>query len=266
MLRMCIVGGLGRMGRALAQLAQTQGDIMIVSVWEAPDALRAAPDYTASGYGKNPVKITSRGDEALADCEVAVDFSLAGAFDSIVAACTRAGKPLVTGTTGIADKQTKLVQLAGRVAVVDAPNMAAGVNVIFALCSILGKVFARETDIEIVETHHRCKLDVPSGTALEMARRLGGDSGREITIGRAGGPAGSGDIAIHSLRMGDVAGEHRVRLAPGGETIEISHTALSRACFAAGALRAARFAAEAAPGLYDMLDVLGLKQIEGGSS
>jgi 4-hydroxy-tetrahydrodipicolinate reductase len=191
---------------------------------------------------------------------VVVDFATNTVFDEIVKVCGDLSKPLVTGTTAISDKDAKLKPLAGRVAVVSAPNMAVGMNVLFGICEKLGLVMGKASDIEIVESHHRTKKDVPSGTALEIGRILGESTGKRIVVGR---PAESGErgdeIVIHSLRVGDVAGTHTVGFSPEGESLEITHTARSRACFAAGALRAARFAAASPPGLYSMRDVLGLK-------
>jgi 4-hydroxy-tetrahydrodipicolinate reductase len=138
--------------------------------------------------------------------------------------------------------------------------MAAGVSVLFGLSQYVAKVLGRVSDIEIVEAHHRMKKDVPSGTALEIARIVGAAADKPVVVGRDTRHQKRGEeIFVHSLRMGDIAGQHSVILSPRGETIEISHTAHSRECFAAGALGAARFAAKASPGLYSMFDVLGLR-------
>ncbi len=265
MKRICLVGGLGRMGREIARAVSGEEDLAISSVWESPEALRLAAgdtvDYaTAAGYGKNPVVLTSEGATAVAAADVVVDFSLSPAFDQVVRACEDAGRPLVSGTTAVKDKESRLAGLAAKVPVVSAPNMSVGVNAVFAISGILAGVIGKSSDVEIVETHHRTKRDVPSGTALEIARIIGRAAGKTVKVGRTGDNAGRGEeIVIHSLRAGDVAGKHVVVFSAAGESLEIVHTAQSRACFAAGVLRAVRFVAEAEPGLYNMLDVLGLK-------
>lgn len=261
MLDLCLVGGMGRMGHAIAQLVDPESDLRIASVWEGPDVALQNADYSAAtGYAKNDVYITSDGPAAVRVCDVVVDFATADVFEDVIAACRQARKPLVTGTTAIADKQAKLGPLSQQVAVVSAPNMSIGVNVVFGMCESLAGVLGSASDIEIVETHHRTKRDVPSGTALEIGRIMSRATGRPLHVARDS-EAGlrKDEIVIHSLRVGDVAGKHAIVFAPKGEILEITHTAQSRACFAAGALRAARYVAGAPPGLYSMADVLGLK-------
>ena len=264
MLRLCLVGGLGRMGRAIAGLAAKDDDLEIVSVFETDDAAAAAPDYSrATGYPGGDVLVTGDLSRALAGADVVVDFSLPSGFDAVLAGLSDMPRPLVTGTTGVERKDEKLESLAGRVAVVSAPNMSVGVNVLFALAGLVADLAGEAADIEIVEAHHRTKKDVPSGTALESARRIGEATGRKVAVGREGGTqTREGDVFIHSLRMGGVAGEHTLAFSLEGEVLKIHHAALSRDCFAAGALRAARFAADAPPGIYSMLDVLKLKSLE----
>ena len=261
MIRLCLAGGLGRMGRAIAALAGDTDDVEIASVFESPEAVTSAPDYAAAaGYARNPVVVTSDAGLAAAEADVVVDFSLPPAFGDIVTACESAGVPLVTGTTGVPDKEGRLARLSGEVAVVSSPNMSVGMNLVFALCRKAGAVMGKTADIEIVEMHHRTKRDVPSGTARSLASILSDLTGKPVVVGRTAETAMRGDeIAIHSLRAGDVPGNHSVILTPEGETVEIRHSARSRVCFAGGALRAARFAVSASPGLYTMLDVLGLK-------
>ena len=264
MIRLCLAGGLGRMGRVVASLAGSEEDIEIVSVFETREAADLTGDYGATvGYCKNPVVLTSDAAEAVGLSDAVIDFSLPSAFDEIVRACTGSSKPLVTGTTGIADKQEKLGPLASKTAVVGAPNMSVGMNVVFALCHRLGDVLGKTADLEIVETHHRTKKDIPSGTAREIAGILNARTGKPIIIGRpAGTSERDGEIAIHSLRAGDVPGSHSVFFTSRGETLEITHTARSRICFADGALRAVRFVIQASPGLYSMLEVLGLESLK----
>jgi 4-hydroxy-tetrahydrodipicolinate reductase len=266
MIRLCLAGGLGRMGRTIASVLEKEDVISLVSIFETPEAVASAGDYgRAAGPSEEPVIVTSDAEEAVSPADLVVDFSLPPAFDSIVKTCVALSKPLVTGTTGIQDKQAKLRALAARVPVVSAPNMSIGMNVVFALCHRLADVMGKTSDLEIVETHHRGKMDVPSGTARELAEILRKHTGKEIVVGRpAGTSRHAGEIAIHSLRAGDVPGSHSILFVPEGETVEISHVARSRVCFAEGALRAVRFVMQAPPGLYDMMDVLGLRQAKEG--
>jgi 4-hydroxy-tetrahydrodipicolinate reductase len=260
MVKLCLAGGLGRMGRVIAGLVEAREDMEIVSAFEMPQAVRSVVDYgTAVGYTKGRVTLTSDAKESAALADVVLDFTLPSAFDAILEASVAETKPLVTGTTGIEDKEARLEVLAAKVPVVSAPNMSVGMNVVFALCRRLAGVMGNNSDIEIVETHHHTKKDVPSGTAREIARILSDRTGKPVVVGRSEGTGLRGkEIAVHSLRAGDVPGSHTVMFAPWGETLEISHSASSRVCFAEGALRAARFVMESPPGLYDMLDVLGL--------
>jgi 4-hydroxy-tetrahydrodipicolinate reductase len=266
MIRLCLAGGLGRMGREIARLSADEADIEIVSVFETAEAAGLAGDYgAAAGYTKNPVLLASNASEAAALSDVVVDFSLPSAFEEIVKACVQCSVPLVTGTTGVGAKEEKLRLLADEVAVVSAPNMSVGMNVVFALCHRLGDVMGKTSDLEIVEVHHRTKKDIPSGTAKEIARILSARTGKPVVIGRPEGIGERGDeIAVHSLRAGDVPGSHSVLIITGGETLEITHSVRSRVCFAQGALRAVRFVVEASPGLYSMLEVLGLETLKGG--
>jgi 4-hydroxy-tetrahydrodipicolinate reductase len=254
------------MGRTIASLVEREDRFEVASVFETPETIELAGGYgAASGYSKNPVILTSEAAAAVRESDVVIDFSLSSAFDEVVGACRAAVKPLVTGTTGIIDKQKRLKGLADRVAVVSAPNMSVGMNVIFALCYRLADVMGKSSDLEIIETHHRTKRDIPSGTAGEIARILSQRTGKPVVVGRAAGTGERADeIVIHSLRAGDIPGGHSVLFMPEGETVEISHTARSRVCFAEGALRAARFAVGSPPGLYSMLEVLGLEKSKEG--
>jgi len=258
MLDLCIVGALGRMGRAVAVLVQGDPDARVVSAWDTSYAIQAAGGYAqATGYTKNEVLLTCEGERAAEGAAVVVDFSLPQAFDDVVRVCESLARPLVTGTTGIEAKETRLAGLALKAAVVSAPNLAVRMNALMEVCGGLAQAVGRASDIEIVEAHHRTKKDVPSGTALEIARAIGKRAGKRVIVGRGDGPqARSDELVIHSLRVGDVPGTHTILFSMPGEILEITHTAQSRECFAAGALRAARFAAAAGPGLYSMLDVL----------
>jgi 4-hydroxy-tetrahydrodipicolinate reductase len=261
MLKLCLVGGLGRMGRSVASLVERSGDFTIASILETEEALSGGGGPDGRGnYRPAGAVATSDAGLALDKCDVVVDFSLPEGFDSLIRALEAHPRPLVTGTTGIRNKGDKLAPLARRAAVVSAPNMSVGVNIMFALAGMVAELAGGTADIEIVEAHHRTKKDVPSGTALEIAERIRAATGREVAVGRAPGvQAGGREVFVHSLRMGGIPGDHAVLYSMEGEVLKIEHRALSRECFAAGALRAAAFAAETPPGIYSMLDVLKLK-------
>ncbi len=260
MLKLCLVGGLGRMGKTIAGAVQQTEDAMISSVWEHPEIAAEKPNYKLeTGYSKNEVVVTAQGVDAASLADVIVDFSTSEIFDQIVEVAANLEKPLVTGTTGIEAKAQKLEALASKVAVVDAPNMALGVNLLFAITEMIGRSLPAACDIEIVEAHHRTKRDAPSGTALRIANILSDIMGRDVSM-EPHRLSRSDGIRIHSLRMGAVPGIHSVYFALEGEVLEIKHTALSRSCFAAGAVRAAFFVSEAPPGIYDMKAVLGIKR------
>jgi 4-hydroxy-tetrahydrodipicolinate reductase len=244
MLRLCLVGGLGRMGRAIAALAEADPHAEVVTVWDRPEAVDGCASFAAlTGYAKNDVTVTASGEEAVGRCDVVVDFSSADLFPKVLEVCGRLRKPVVTGTTAIDRKQEQIAPLSARIAIVSSPNMAVGMNLVFRLCDLAGRQMGALADVEIVEAHHRAKRDVPSGTALELARIQSAATGKQPKI--------------HSLRIGDVPGRHTVVFALAGETVEVTHNAESRECFAAGALLAARFVRGAKPGSYTMLDVLG---------
>jgi 4-hydroxy-tetrahydrodipicolinate reductase len=197
---------------------------------------------------------------------VVVDFSHPLAFAGVCRHCAQHGMALVSGTTGVApeDLAQGLAEAASRSAVMWAANMSVGVNVVLAVAARLATTLGPDYDIEIVEAHHHHKKDAPSGTALAIADSILGATQRtraDLVDGRSGqcGERRRGEIGMHALRMGDVVGDHVVYFVGGGERITLGHVAHSREIFAQGALRAARYLAQAAPGRYTMSDVLGLR-------
>ena len=208
------------------------------------------------GWGRSGVVATQDPPD---DVEVLIEFTVP---DATVEHLTYA-RPVVIGTTGLSEEQLARVEEAAKsVPIVLAPNMSVGVNLLREVVRELSGKLGTGYDVEIVEAHHRNKVDAPSGTALLLARAAAEGRGRNLdevaVFGREGrAPREEGEIGIHALRGGAVVGEHRVVFYSDGEEIEIAHRALSRRTFAAGALRAARFAAGAGPGLYSMRDVLG---------
>lgn len=241
-LSILINGSKGRMGHALAEAATQMG----LAVGAAVDA---GDDFAA----------------AAATCDVIVDFSSHAATKSVVACAIARGKPLVIGTTGhSAAERAELLALAAQVPCVWAGNFSVGVNLLFALTRRAASVLGSDYDAEVVEMHHRFKKDAPSGTAARLLeiileeRKL---SASALRHGREGitGERTPTEVGVHSLRGGDVVGDHTVLFAALGERVELTHKASDRGIFARGALRAAQWVAHQKPGVYDMQDVLGLK-------
>jgi 4-hydroxy-tetrahydrodipicolinate reductase len=261
-----ISGCAGRMGRMLiAEVAMTPGCKLSGGV-DAPGSRELGKDIgELAGIGT--VGLTAGSDVAalLAASDVVIEFSIPEATLAHVALAAQARKPLVIGTTGLDDKAHQMLVAAGKSApLLWAPNMSLGVNWLLALVEQTAQRLGDDYDIEILEMHHRHKVDAPSGTALALGKAAA--EGRKIDLSaksqrtRDGitGARKSGDIGFATLRGGDNAGEHRVIFAADGEMIELAHRATSRRVFARGAVAAAQFLAPQKPGLYSMKDVLGL--------
>lgn len=247
-LNVAICGALGRMGQALVAAA-------------APAQVSVVAQVDRTGQGASAIKTL---DEALAlKPDVVIDFTTPEASLANAAACAAKGVPIVIGTTGLsAEQRDELKRLARSAAIVWAPNMSVGVNVVIALAAQLAKTLGDGWDPEIVETHHRLKKDAPSGTALKLAEEVAAALGRgpaDICTSRVGqvGERPATEIGVQTLRGGDVVGEHTVYFFAQGERIELTHRAHSREQFARGALRAAKWVVGRPPGLYDMRAVLG---------
>ena len=203
---------------------------------------------------------------ALPGCDVLIDFTQPEGTIKHLSVCRAEGIKMVIGTTGFSVEQKEALKVASEdIALVVAPNMSVGVNVTFKLLDIAAKVLGEGYDIEIVEAHHRHKVDAPSGTALHMGEIMAKATGNNLSevaiYGREGvtGERSSRTIGFSTIRGGDIVGDHTVMFAGTGERIEISHKASNRATFTNGALRAARFLAGKDKGLFDMQDVLGLR-------
>jgi 4-hydroxy-tetrahydrodipicolinate reductase len=245
-LRVLLVGAKGRMGQAITAAA------------EAADAVIAASFDQGDDLTKE-----------IGACDVVVDFSHSKATDAICRACFGAGKPLVVGTTGHSNEERALLEKTSKsLPVVLSPNFSVGVNALFWLTRKAAELLGKDFDLEIVETHHRLKKDAPSGTAKKLAeilcevRKL--DYAKNVAHGREGliGERSAAEIGVHSIRGGDVVGDHTVTFAGQGERLELTHKASSRETFAAGALRAAQWIIGRPPGLYSMEDVLGLTPVK----
>jgi 4-hydroxy-tetrahydrodipicolinate reductase len=257
-MRVAVAGAGGRMGRALIDAVLADRDL----------ALAAALDAAGSPALGQPAGSLTIGSDlgALAGAEVLVDFTRPEGTLAHLEACLQHGKPMVIGTTGFSDVQkARIAEGARRLPIVFSPNFAIGVNVVFRLAQTAAAALGDAYDVEIVEAHHRHKVDAPSGTALKLgelvAEALGRDLGKVATHGRSGdtGERPARAIGFHAIRGGDIVGEHTVIFAGAGERVEIAVRSYSRMTYAAGALRAAKWLRGRAPGLYDMFDVLGLK-------
>jgi 4-hydroxy-tetrahydrodipicolinate reductase len=264
--KLVVAGAGGRMGRALIELVLASKDLRLAAALEAPGSPCVGGDAGELVGRPCGLKVTTDIASGLAGADCLIDFTRPEATLVHVDACAEKGVSMVIGTTGLSAKQNeRIAAAAGRIAIVLAPNMAVGVNVALRLAETAAKALGDGYDVEIIEAHHRNKIDAPSGTALKfgevIARALGRDLSRNAVHGRKG-EVGARDpraIGFHALRGGDIVGEHTVMFAGEGERIEITVRSSSRATYALGALRAARFVREKGRGLFDMQDVLGLR-------
>ncbi len=263
-IHVAIQGIAGRMGRAIARLLVDDDDATLARGIERTGGPYDGADFGAIVSGRpSGVKIASLDADGLAGADVVIDFSTPEATAKLLGACADRGVPVVVGTTGLDDAAfVALARATAVVPVVVAPNMSVGVHVLFDLAArataLLGDVF----DAEIVEMHHRDKVDAPSGTAARLAEVVAEEKRVKprsaVVHGRSGqvGPRPDGEIGVLSLRGGDVVGEHTLVLAGPGERIEITHRATNRDIFAMGAIRAAKWVVGRKPGRYGMGDVL----------
>ncbi len=248
MIRVIVTGAAGRMGGRVLALAKEAGDFRIVGATERPGHSAIGQDVgEVAGIGAVGVKVGDGLARIVAGTDVVIDFTAPEASVDHLRAASQAGVPIVVGTTGLTKEHlAEARRLAAHMACVISPNMSVGVNVLFKVLREVARTLGDDYDVEIVEAHHHFKKDAPSGTALRMAQvvaeALGWDLEQVGIYGRKG-----------------IVGEHTVLFGGMGERIEIGHRAHSRDNFARGALRAARFVAQAPKGLYDMADVLGLK-------
>jgi 4-hydroxy-tetrahydrodipicolinate reductase len=265
-IKVAIAGCTGRMGQALLDAVSKSEDLVLSVALEhrgSPYLGRDAGDFAqgASGVTIMPADMVG----ALSGTDVLIDFTRPEGTLHHLEICRRLGVNMVIGTTGFsAEQKAQLNAAAKDIGIVFAPNMSVGVNLVFKLLETASRVLSHGFDIEIIEAHHRHKVDAPSGTALGMgevvAKTLGRDLSQCAVYGREGvtGERDPSTIGFATVRGGDIVGDHTVLFAGIGERIEITHKASSRATFALGALRAARFLQKNVAGMYDMQDVLEL--------
>ena len=257
-MRVAIAGAGGRMGQVLIEAVLADHELQLAAALDAAGS-------PAIGRTAGPVKVAADLG-ALAAAQVLIDFTRPEGTLAHLEACVKHGKAMVIGTTGFSEAQkARIANGAQRIPVVLSPNFSIGVNVVFRLAQTAAKALGDAYDVEIVEAHHRHKVDAPSGTALMLgqlvAKALGRDLGQVATHGREGdtGERPAKAIGFHAIRGGDIVGEHTVIFAGAGERVEVTVRSQSRMTYAAGALRAAKWLKGRGPGLYDMFDVLGLK-------
>ena len=265
-LDVAIAGAAGRMGRALIEAVSGAPDLRLAAAIEHAGSQFLNKDAGELIGAPNGVAISADLDRALSGARVLIDFTRPDATLAHLDACVGRRVAVVIGTTGFsAEQKRRISDAAQQIAIVFAPNMSVGVNLMFKLLDVAAGVLAQGYDVEIIEAHHRHKIDAPSGTALRMgeviAAALKRDLAATAVYGREGvtGERKPDTIGFATVRGGDIVGDHTALFAGIGERLEITHKASSRATFALGALRAARFLAERQSGLYDMQDVLGLR-------
>lgn len=267
MIRVAIAGAAGRMGRILLDACnQAEGVRCTVALEHTDSPFIGADAGEVVGIGRSDVIIAVDLAPLTDRFDVLIDFTRPAATLAHLALCRATGKAMVIGTTGFSSEQKAEIGCAAEhIPIVFAPNMSVGVNLCFKLLELAARVLGDGVDVEIIEAHHRHKVDAPSGTALAMGQVVATALNRDLeqcaVYGRQGvtGERDRATIGFATVRAGDIVGEHTVIFADVGERIEITHRASSRMTFAKGAVRAARWLVGRSPGLFDMRDVLGLR-------
>ena len=264
--RIAIAGATGRMGQMLIEAIAGADDCQLAGALDVPGSPAIGLDASAFSGRLSGVLIAADLREGLQQADVLIDFTRPEGTMAHLAVCRELGVKLVIGTTGFSDAQKAEIAAAAKdIAIVMAPNMSVGVNVTLKLLQMAAQAMPTGYDIEIIEAHHRHKVDAPSGTALKMGEVIAQALGRDLkdcaVYAREGvtGERDPSSIGFATIRGGDIVGDHTVLFAGTGERIEITHKSSSRATYAQGSLRAARFLAAQPSGLFDMFDVLKLK-------
>jgi 4-hydroxy-tetrahydrodipicolinate reductase len=264
-LRVAVAGASGRMGQALIEAVAASPDLVLTGALDVAASPSIGHDAAAFLGQQSGVRIGADRRGGLANADVLIDFTRPEGTLTHLAICRELGVNAVVGTTGFTSAQkAEIAGLADRIAIVMAPNMSVGVNVVMKLLDVAARALDASYDVEIVETHHKLKVDAPSGTALQMGEVVAAARGTTLEAAavhaRHGdtGERRAGTIGFSSLRGGDIVGEHTVLFAGVGERIEITHRSSSRANYAQGSLRAVRFLAGKRSGLFGMAQVLGL--------
>ena len=267
MTRIAITGAAGRMGRSLIEACHQAAGLELAVALEHPDSSLLGSDAgELAGLGKLGVLIAADLAAVTDDFDVLIDFTRPESTLANLDVCRQRGRRIVIGTTGFSEEQKAGIEAAAQdTGVVFAPNMSVGVNVCLKLLDLAARALGDDVDIEVIEAHHRHKVDAPSGTALRMGEVVADALGRDLKTcaiyGREGhtGERARNTIGFETIRAGDIVGDHTVLFAGTGERIEITHKASSRMTFANGAIRAAGWLMDRDSGLFDMQDVLGLR-------
>jgi 4-hydroxy-tetrahydrodipicolinate reductase len=269
-MRVAIPGAAGRMGCTLVREVAADDNLKLVGAIEAAASLSLGKDAGAvAGIENKGVPIVGSLAEGLANAEGVIDFTVPSVTVELAGLCAERGTAMVIGTTGLSAAEAEQIeQAAKRIPIVWAPNMSVGINVLIQLVQNAARLLGADYDLEIVEAHHKHKKDAPSGTALRLAEALAEATSERGTLaeracyGRQGQSEGrpKDEIGIHTVRGGDVVGDHTVYYCTDGERLELTHRASSRQTFAKGAVRALHWLNDREAGLYDMQHVLGLKE------
>lgn len=258
-MKIAVAGAGGKMGRALIEAVNADGGLELAAALDAEGS-------PALGQKAGGVTITSDIAAAVAACDALIDFTRPEGTMRHLDACASASRAMVIGTTGFSGPQlAAIAQGAARMPIVLSPNFAVGVNVLFRIAEVAARALGDGYDVEIIEAHHRHKVDAPSGTALKLGEVIAGALRRDLrknaVFGREGdtGERPVPQIAFHAVRGGDIVGEHTALFAGTGERLELTVRSQSRMTYAAGAVRAAKWLRKRPPALYDMFDVLGMK-------
>lgn len=265
MTRIAITGAAGKMGKTLIEMCHQHDTLALGAATEvAGSSLLGVDVGEMSGLGKLDITLVDELNHVVDDFDSVIDFTRPDATLRHLEFCVHNNKAIIIGTTGFTDQQKSLIESSARqIPVFFAPNMSIGVNVTFRLLQQAAAMLGDDVDIEIIEAHHRHKVDAPSGTALKMGEIIAESLGRDLNecavYGREGhtGARDRRTIGFETIRAGDIVGEHTVLFASEGERLEITHKASSRTNFASGAMRAAVWLSKQDAGLYDMQDVIG---------
>lgn len=261
-----VIGAGGRMGRMLIEAVQNNAKTTLNAAIERQgSSLVGADAGEVAAIGRLDVQIVDELEAVINDIDVLIDFSLPDATEKNMQVCAEHNVAMVIGTTGFNEQQEQVLAKASeKIAIVYAGNYSTGVNLSLKLLEMAAKAFGNDADVEVIEAHHKHKIDSPSGTAYMMAEAVAAARGQNLkdvaVYGREGqtGEREAGTIGIHAIRGGEIIGDHTVMFIADGEVVEITHRARARMTFAAGAVRAATWVIEQAVGQYDMQDVLGL--------
>ncbi len=267
--RIAIAGAAGRMGRNLVKAAHHNSEASVGAGSERPESSLVGVDVgELCGEGRFDVALVDDLSKAVEEFDVIVDFTAPVSTLANIELCKRHGKKLIIGTTGFSEEEKQVIDAASKeMAIVMAPNYSVGVNLVFKLLEKAAKVMGDYCDVEIVEAHHRHKVDAPSGTAIGMGEAIAGAMGNELNDvavwSREGitGERTKDEIGFATIRAGDIIGEHTAMFADIGERVEITHKATDRMTFANGAIKAAVWLNDKPAGFYTMTDVLGLNDL-----